>query len=246
MSKLCLFVLAISTLGPTTVAAQTGQRDGKGFLNVSVGYQPRVQDGSDSQSLSLYGEQGRVDARYGIRTGVLFDASGGVRVWRSLGVGLGVSWTASSRSGQVAASVPHPLFTGRNRTANTAIADLNHTEVGVHVLAVWVVPVSDKVEVLLSGGPSIFNVRQDVLARVDIVETAPMPFDQVSVVPVTTEHRKTVTGANVGAEVTYMITRHLGGGFFLRYAGAKANLNLASGSLDVGGFQTGGGLRVRF
>ena len=47
---------------------------------------------------------------------------------------------------------------------------------------------------------------------------------------------------------TYMIAPQIGAGLFVRYMGGFADIPTLGGdvSVDVGGVQTGGGIRVRF
>lgn len=52
-------------------------------------------------------------------------------------------------------------------------------------------------------------------------------------------------GGNGGIDATYMANDRIGIGFFAQYAGGSANLPSSSG-VRVGGFQGGGGIRVRF
>jgi hypothetical protein len=56
-------------------------------------------------------------------------------------------------------------------------------------------------------------------------------------------------GFNVGADLTYRFANNFGVGAMVRYARATAGLTLDDGSaldVKVGGFQIGGGLRIRF
>ena len=48
-----------------------------------------------------------------------------------------------------------------------------------------------------------------------------------------------------GIDGRYLISKRIGAGVFLRYAAAKANLTPAT-TLNVGGFQAGAGVRVKF
>ena len=52
-------------------------------------------------------------------------------------------------------------------------------------------------------------------------------------------------GVNVGFDANYMVTKMYGGGIFVRYNGATADLDNI-GEVKAGGFQMGIGARVRF
>jgi hypothetical protein len=109
------------------------------------------------------------------------------------------------------------------------------------------IPVTNRIEVSLSAGPSIFRVQQEVATGVATSEVS--PFDQVTITSFSTSDRsKTAVGANGGVDITYVMTRRLGGTFFARYSGAAVNLSPGSNSVPMraGGFQAGLGLRVRF
>jgi hypothetical protein len=60
--------------------------------------------------------------------------------------------------------------------------------------------------------------------------------------------KDTGVGFNIGVDGTYLFTDRIGGGIVLRYTGGSVDLDSDAGtvSLDVGGFQIGFGLRVRF
>jgi hypothetical protein len=58
--------------------------------------------------------------------------------------------------------------------------------------------------------------------------------------------KKTTVGINLGVDVTYLVTKRFGVGGLARYTWGSADLDGAADKLTVGGFQIGGGLRVRF
>jgi hypothetical protein len=58
--------------------------------------------------------------------------------------------------------------------------------------------------------------------------------------------KKTTVGINLGVDVTYLVTKRFGVGGLARYTWGSADLAGAADKLTVGGFQIGGGLRVRF
>jgi hypothetical protein len=87
------------------------------------------------------------------------------------------------------------------------------------------------------------------LSLTDIVEVPPS-FSTVTVRQATVSQAdESKTGINVGLDGTYRITALYGVGGFIRFAGTSIELALPGGgttTVDVGGFQMGGGLRVRF
>lgn len=243
------FVFCLCALATGSAEAQPQAQDTTVFLNVNGAYQTGSDRFSDTRTFTLYGESGQFDVRYDVpRSSVLGDLSGGVMVWRNLGVGVGVSGMSSTSSAEVSMTAPHPLFTERSRRATASVAPLDHSELGVHIQAVWTTVVNDKIQIAVSGGPSIFKVSQDLVTSLSSAEVGP-PFDEVAVGGVTTASLDaTGVGVNAGVDVAWMFRRELGAGFFARYAGASTDFTLDSGTVSVkaGGFQTGIGLRVRY
>jgi hypothetical protein len=123
---------------------------------------------------------------------------------------------------------------------SSTAAGLKHTESVVNLSAVWMVPVTDKIDVGVSAGPSIFNVKQDIPGS--LTATEPGPTINVAVDSAT----KTSVGINIGLDVAYMMTKQFGFGGLARYTWGSVDLEGATDKLTVGGFQIGGGLRVRF
>jgi hypothetical protein len=237
--RLLLAAGMISVTAPDALA-QMAWTD-RGYVNVNVAGQTQSREIAVSTSFDLYNESATVAAAQGVDGGPLFDISGGVRVWRNLAVGIGFSSFGDTSEAAVAASIPHPDFGGTFATTTTTAGGLKHSEHGVHIQAVWMWPVTDKIDVAFSAGPSIFNVSQDLVSTVTVASGT-----QTVTGVVTERQKETGVGANLGIDVTYMVWRNkLGGGVFMRYAGASVDLPLVQ-NLDVGGFQAGIGARYRF
>ena len=86
--------------------------------------------------------------------------------------------------------------------------------------------------------------RSSSSARISSRRSAIPPGTQ-NANPVVETEKKTAIGLNIGVDGSYLFTRNVGAGIFLRYAGAEADLPSAP-DLRVGGFQFGVGARVRF
>jgi len=249
MTRSLGFVLAALVLVAGHAEAQSTAEQARVFVTVNGGYQSGQQSFSGTQTPEFYGEDGRVESDYRIRrAGALFDARVSAKVWRRLEVGGGFSLASSNQSATVNASIPHPLFYAQPRTASTTASGLEHSEKALHVQVIWRVPVSERIDVAVSAGPSVFFVTQDIITSVQIGEVGP-PYDQVQIGSVvTTSRQRRAVGANAGVDVGIMFWRQVGGGVFVRYAGASARMDLGSDSVSIkaGGFQAGGGLRLRF
>lgn len=192
-------------------------------------------------------EPGSASSTYKIPAGVMFDGEGVVRLWRGLGVGAAVSAFSSRNDFQVTAQLPHPFFFNRARTVDGTV-NSRHAETAVHVMAAYYVPLTPRLNVILSAGPSRFSVEQKLVRSVTATEV--YPFDTAEFGSADLEVVKTTAwGFNVGADVSWMFTRGFGVGGLVRFAQSTVDLTPAGRAavkMDVGGFQVGGGARVGF
>lgn len=234
---LCLMLCA--TVVPTA-SAQMKWTD-TGFANVSIGGQAGSHTLATSTTFDLYDEQAKVDTSQKVKGGALFDISAGYKVWRNLAAAIGYSRTSGKADAAVTASIPDPRVFDSPRTLTASAPDLKHTEQAINLMGVWMVPVTDKIDVGLSFGPSIFMVKQDLPATLTVVEPGPT-FSGLN----TDSTSKTVAGINLGIDVTYLLTKEWGVGGLARYTAGSARLKGATDSVTVGGFQIGVGARYRF
>jgi hypothetical protein len=232
--------MGLAGVAASEVSAQTAPAAGSRFVNVNIGAQPPVRSIDKSDSFPLYDETATVTTSQGISNGAIVDINGGYRVWRQLGIGIGYSTLmGETRDSSVVARIPDPLVYGRLKTVNTVATGLNHTEQGIYLQALWFVPITDKIEIALSAGPSFIRVKQELVSGVTVA-----PGTQNVSVVVSTESR-TAMGANLGFDGNYFFSKRFGAGLFVRYSGGSIDLPGIEG-LSVGGFQTGLGFRARF
>ena len=236
-----------------TLVGTTEPSIATGYLNISYLYEASSQNFQETLSQSIYGETASYTASHAIGGGGGFDVGGGYRVWENLAVGVAVA-SRSKRDGLlIDGQIPHPLFYGRSRSSTLARSDLDRTELGIHLQAVWMLPVSDVLRVSFFGGPSFFYVGQDHVSAVDAVdaatETSPPNYDEVTIPGSSISPLDgSGVGINAGADVTYKFTERFGGRLFGRWAGGNVDLATSGGaqSVKVGGFQTGVGVQVGF
>ena len=124
---------------------------------------------------------------------------------------------------------------------------LTRDETGIHIQAQYHLAPFSGVYVVLAGGPSVLDIRQSIVTDVNFTEE--FPFDTATYVGVDSQRvTGTKTGFNVGADVRWMFARHVGVGGLVRYSHATVDLT-SSGrtiSVDAGGMQVGGGIRLAF
>lgn len=242
----CLLVSVLAL--PLAASAQTAATT-RGFFGVYGGVQSG--DGASSQAgtFTVYEEAGSFTASQSYDGGGVLSIGGGVKVWRNLAVGAAFSRVSDEQAGTVSVTAPHPLLFNAPRTGTADQAGLAHDETAVHLQALYVVTVGDRFELAVGGGPSFISVKHDFITSAGFSE-AGAPFSAITVSNVTvSQAEKTATGFNIGAEAAFYVTRNLGLGGFVRWAGAKADLEVGNGQtveLDLGGPQVGGGVRLRF
>lgn len=221
--------------------AQTMQWTDKGYVSVNGG----VQAGSDtldtSSSFSLYEETATVTSTQKVKSGALFDIGAAYRVWgQNLLAGVSFSRTSSDADISVSASIPDPIKFDQLRSVSATVGGAKHTENAVHISAIWMIPVANKIDVGVFAGPSIFSIKQQTIGTPTVTEPGPAlatPLDEV---------KKTSGGFHAGVDVQYMIARKWGVGGLARYTWGSATIAGATEKLKLGGFQIGAGARVRF
>ncbi len=226
---------------PQVAGAQTMQWTDRGYVSVNVGAQAGSHDLSESGSFPLYDETATFSSTNKVKGGAMFDIGGAYRVWgNNLLAGVTFSRVSSKSDGNVTGSIPDPVFFDRARSVTKAFPGLKHSENAVHLNAIWMLPVANKIDVGIAAGPTIFSVKQDAISSFTVTEPGPTVSSTVS------SGSKTTVGFNAGVDVQYMLHKKWGVGGVARYAVGSVTLPGASKKLTVGGFQVGVGARVRF
>jgi hypothetical protein len=137
-------------------------------------FQSASNDLQDTTTLRVNAEDGSLATSYTVGSGPAFDVSGGFLVLRNLGVGVGLTRFSTSTVTTVNASVPHPFFFNQPRAVTGEVGG-SREELAVHVQVRGVFPVNRRVTVSVYGGPSFFQVDQDIVDDVNYTEA--YPFD---------------------------------------------------------------------
>jgi hypothetical protein len=251
--QLFLFV-GLTLVVSAPVQAQMPAWEDRGFLNVNFGFQNKTAtELAVERSFTLYDEAAKITASQTIETsGGIPDFMAGARLFGNFGLGLGYNRISTETISPISASIPHPVFYDQPRTAAATEDRLKHVENALHVMGIFVVPVGPKFDIMLSAGPTFFSVEQGT-PNLGAIQVGPdvAPYSTVtltSVGQVTT--KKTQVGYNVGADITLRVAQRFGIGGFVRYTGANVEVTptgLAEAiTIEVGGIQFGGGIRIRF
>src|SRR5262249_47635228 len=124
--------------------------------------------------------------------------------------------------------------------------DVSHTEVGIHIEAIYWVEPRPRMEIVLSGGPSVFRVDQDFVSDVTYTQSYPYTTATFPSAALLRE-RQTVNGFNLGGEVGWKMATHMSLSAGIRFSHATASFSDASAtSVTIGGLRVGGGVRFLF
>ena len=239
--------------------AQQMQWTDRGFVTVNIGVQVGSHNLNSTQTFTIYEEAGSISSSQKVKSGVFFDVGGAYKVWRNnILAGLTYSRTSSDSNISLQASVPDPFHFDEPRTVTASASGAKHTESALHFDAIYMLPVTDKIDVGLFLGPTIFFARQDLVSSLAVTETGQgqPPLAQP---PAFTRESRTTGGFNLGVDVQYLLGKsplgHLtkkfanktwGVGGTARFAWGSARFANTSKSLTLGGLQLGVGARFRF
>jgi hypothetical protein len=239
--------LALALLLPAHAAvAQSPLAAGRVDIAIDVGAHAAPKAWSDTFEVPLYQESKRITTEYPARGGTFTSAAGHYRIWRQLTVGAGFSHFAGSGDAQITASVPHPFFDHQPRTVMGTAS--TRREEGVFYGTVGVrLSLSRAIYVSLDAGPAALNVHQSLVSEVTVTQT--YPYDTAAFAKATVrDSARTAAGIYAGGGVTWMFSRHLGAGGVIQFTHArvKESVDNRTVSIDAGGVQGGGGLRLLF
>jgi hypothetical protein len=243
----CARPAAAQRPAPTRKASEAQDRF---RISVNGGVQLSSLSFDTSATKVVYIENAVIATSYRIRRGVDIDGALNVRLVGGFGVGVAVSSATSKRDADVSAAIPNPFFFKTPRTITGIAPGQQRSELVTHVHGVYTLHPVRRVDVALFAGPSFFHVRQDVVTDVSFVDT--YPFD-APVFTAATSQRVTATdavGFNAGADVGLKLARHAGLGASVRFSKASVSFTMPNStntvSMDVGGTQLAGGVRVWF
>ena len=256
-------LFTIVSLTTVTASGQTSDWSDYGYVYLNGGVQVGSRSFTRTFSADLYDESALFNVSQSSATGGFIDVGGAIRLWNSLGLGIGITTFAASNTVNISGLVPHPLFYNSPRTVAMSHddwlymneSDLIHRQVSAHIAAVYVIPISDHINLSVSGGPSVIRVTQDFADGITFANES-YPADGIVPTKLLTESKRaTGLGFHTGFDVSYMLTERLGAGVSFRYTTTTTDFAVATSteksgttllSLNAGGTQIGAGLRVKF
>lgn len=251
-------VVTRSGAQPSTTSARTrsGRSFERGWIDVNLGGAIAAEKRfSIEASRPLYRETLTGRSAYDNPTGASFDFGGGFMFTPQVGVGISFSGTAHQSPPEMFISVPHPLvFNAHATDTSESDREFQRIEGGVHLQLMAVAPISPRVRVRVFGGPTYFRVQQDLVDDIRYNQVFQV-FGRGNAVEITEyDYAEKVEGTgwgfNVGGDVSIFFTRVIGLGGFARYSRGTVGVfdPLLDDTVDLkaGGFQTGGGVRLKF
>jgi hypothetical protein len=228
------------------------------FVNLSAGYQTASQGFEYRDTQVIFFEEASAQVTADGKNDFAFDIGGGVRLVQNLGVGISYSRYRTDQTGDLAVSIPHPWFYNEHAFDNLDVP-LKRTEKALHIDAVYMFPLTERLQLAVFGGPTRFQYEQEVVEDFGLsssIETD-MSFNIELEEPLLRTLEGSVWGYNVGADVIYLFSRNVGVGGLVRYSRASTDVENAfmttrtemsntASKLELGGLQVFAGLRMRF
>jgi hypothetical protein len=221
------------------------------FVNLSFGVDTGTTSIAENRSFVLYGETGTLQANSDYGSFPIFDIAVGARLFQNVGVAIAYHTGGTKGDGTISGTVPHPVFFDRSRAFTDSFNDADRDEHATHLQIGWMAPLSDKFDLFIYGGPSFFNVTQELVTDLGLVENGP-PYTTITLQPRIERLKSNSVGYNLGVDSTYFLYTaerfRLGLGGFLRFTGATAEFDIDGNTIetDAGGVQFAVGARLRF
>jgi len=243
----------VPKLPPVSAGARVTE---KGWLDVSFGV---AASGADTTTFTYVGikssEPYAMAASYPKPSrGAEFDFGGGYMFNPVVGLGINFTGTAHEDAVGLGATIPHPYYFNAAATAaNVTAQTLSRTEGGANIQVMVVAANRPSVRFRVFGGPTFFRYQADMIRNLEYAQVAPI-FSRANVIEITgfdaVKTEGTGWGFHAGADVSFFFSHVVGVGGFARYSrGTLAidePMSESQQDVTVGGFQTGGGLRLRF
>jgi hypothetical protein len=233
---------ACALLVPAVGAAQD-----RVMVNIDAAQQTTTTTFTSTSAFTEFVEEGHITAQSTVAKGPVYGGGLIVRVWKNVVLGVDVSYYSKAGSAQIDAQLPHPFLFDRPRLVSATAAGIARKETGTHLIVGVIIPATDRMDLVISGGPSFFQVQQDLVSGVTYTHT--YPYDAVQFTGVTMERlTDRATGYHAGADVIVKFSQHVGVGGTLRFTRGTISSTLDGDrlSFDVGGLLAGGGLRLMF
>jgi hypothetical protein len=243
-----------------TASAEAQSAFERVWIDVNVGVAVAADDAfSMDVTRRLFAEPADFGADYSLPRGASFDVGGGFMITPVFGVGVSLMGQAHEEEAILSARIPHPTF-GNVYASDDALTDdvMQRSEGSVNLQAMIVAAQTDRFRFRVFGGPTYFRIEQDAITNIrfnQVFRNQP-PSNSIEITEFDFERIEgNAWGFHAGADASVFFNRIIGVGGFAKFSRASLDLEdtlaTAVGEDDVvsvkaGGFQVGGGLRLKF
>ena len=240
-------VLVIAMTGATPAAAQSPS-NARVEISANVGAQTGASTFTASRTLPSNGaESETIAVDHGVKPALGSSGGAAVRLFRRFWVGAQYAMTGMKPGATLTATIPHPILFNAPRTVEGSLDDVAHNEQNVHVALMYALPVH-AMDIKVMGGPTFFKLKQDFVSGLAINET--YPFDTATFTSATTKQVSgRAVGFNAGVDISRPLSSTVAIGALIRYSRGDVKFDdpdIGRQSVKAGGFETAGGVRVRF
>lgn len=244
---------------PQPASRDLQPRRSRGWVDVNLGA-AEAADRSVDTVINISDGEGEFETYrvgYNSPTGASFDFGGGFMFTPVVGLGIQFTGTAHQDTADLSIRIPHPLYFNAHAD-DSAVTDqkLDRVEGAVNLSLVLAVPSSnDDLSLRLYGGPTYFRLEADAVTNIRYLQQFGFFTTLNTVDIISSESEKveeTAWGFHAGIDLGYFFSRYVGIGGFARATRGTVTFRAEDFLLDenldvkVGGFQAGGGLRIRF
>lgn len=190
---------------PRPARPQPAESEPRFFVSAGVGTDVSSDVIAYQVTFPLFAETGRIETTLDSGRPLRVEVGGGMRLWKRLGAAVTFAQSGADGSLESAISLPHPFLFDRRQSA-TGTASASSASRDLHIQALFSVVRSDRWEVVVSGGPSISWLDQELSAdrlRIEYV----FPFEAVTVAE---RADGRTSGRGEGGHVGITVTRRLG------------------------------------
>jgi hypothetical protein len=217
------------------------------IVSVNAGAQLETARLDERISLEKYVETTPLEAMLGNQAVPFFDLGVTFHIAGGFGANVAFSTLSDTGTANLRAEIPHPFYFDRRRDISGQVPNVRRQEQVFHTNVAYVIE-GEALDIVIAGGASFFSVKQDFVTDVHFTEE--FPFDTAVFTAATlTRATASKTGFNASADLTWKINDAWGVGGLVRFSRARIPLTAGGidfGTVDAGGVQAGGGLRLIF
>jgi hypothetical protein len=244
-STMSVVVMAMLA-SPALAGAQ--ESDARVRIGVSGGIQTSGSAVSQSFTVQKNVEPATIAAQTPLDQAPIFDVGGWVRLAGRFGAGVSFSRVTRTADAAISASIPHPFYYQQPRAISGTQPGLREEENAVHVDAFALAASTDRIELTVFGGVTVFNAKQDLAT--DVTYSESYPYDTATFTGASVARQSlSKSGYNVGADITWTFSERVGVGGLFRFSRASVNYSVSATNqvgVDLGGAQAAAGIRFRF